>query len=216
MLILAHVGITLGAAVLLQSVVYREYPFTVKRGGAAEGALTSRETVPTHDSSSTGRTSPIISLAKRLDIRFLLIGSLLPDIIDKPVGHYLFTDVFSTGRIFSHTCLFVILLTLIGLLIYRRRGQVWLLVLAFGSLIHLMLDEMWLHPRTLLWPLLGFNFEQPEQIGWLTNIGESITQPSVLALELIGAALLIWLLVVLVYNRQLTVFIRRGRLSRAS
>lgn len=71
MLVLAHAGITLGTATLLAGVVkYRHEP---KRS----------------------RISWFTSLSKYIDIRILIIGSLLPDIIDKPVGQYFFQETFS-------------------------------------------------------------------------------------------------------------------------
>jgi len=88
------------------------------------------------------------------------LGSLLPDIIDKPVGQFFFRDTFSNGRIFCHTLLFLILITLAGLCLYRSRGKTWLLGFSFGTFMHLIQDQMWLEPRTFLWPLYGFAFEK--------------------------------------------------------
>jgi hypothetical protein len=35
------------------------------------------------------------------DIRLLILGSLLPDLIDKPLGHIILPE--NNGRIFAHT-----------------------------------------------------------------------------------------------------------------
>ena len=114
MLLFGHVGIALASAAL-------GYGLRDKlRRGITEGGL--EEISPTRDSHSSNskpssKTSLFRSLANRVDIRFLLIGSLLPDIIDKPIGVYFFRETFSNGRIFSHTLLFLISITIIGLLI---------------------------------------------------------------------------------------------------
>jgi len=86
-------------------------------------------------------------LKVRIDYRLILIGSLLPDIIDKPVGMILLP--IKNGRMFGHTLLFIFILLLIGLK-YRKS-----LCLSFASLLHLLEDEIWNEPETLFWPLLG-------------------------------------------------------------
>jgi hypothetical protein len=55
---------------------------------------------------------------------------MLPDLIDKPVGIILFQDVFASGRIFSHSLLFVGVLEVAGYYIYARRGDSRMLMLA--------------------------------------------------------------------------------------
>ena len=49
-----------------------------------------------------------------IDYRAVLVGSILPDIIDKPIGAYLFRSTFHNSRIFAHTLLFSVLLMLMG------------------------------------------------------------------------------------------------------
>jgi len=83
----------------------------------------------------------------RMDYRLILVGSLLPDIIDKPVGMILLP--LNNGRVFGHTLLFLTILLLIGLK-YRK------LSLAFASFLHLVEDEMWNEPETLFWPFTSF------------------------------------------------------------
>ena len=90
----------------------------------------------------------------RVDYRLILLGSLLPDIIDKPVGMFLLP--LNNGRIFGHTLLFVLIFFLVGLK-YRK-----LSFLALASLLHLFEDEMWNEPETLFWPLLGLEFPAKE------------------------------------------------------
>ncbi|MCK4731931.1 MAG: glycosyltransferase, partial [Methanophagales archaeon] len=87
-----------------------------------------------------------------------MIGGLLPDIIDKPIGQILFYDVFHNNRIFAHTLLFILILTILGVYM-QRRGKNWMLLIAFCSSIHLVFDEMWHRPLTLFWPMHGLRFE---------------------------------------------------------
>lgn len=86
-------------------------------------------------------------LKAKMDYKLILIGSLLPDIIDKPVGMILLP--LNNGRVFGHTLLFILILLLIGLK-YRKS-----LFLSFASFLHLIEDEIWNELETFFWPLLG-------------------------------------------------------------
>ncbi len=99
MLVFAHAGINLGAAALAV--------------GVAGGGL----------ASEIGKASWFVALARRVDIRLQLVGSLLPDIIDKPVGQFFFRETFSNDRIFSHTLLFLIIIAAAGFYLYKRHRQ---------------------------------------------------------------------------------------------
>ena len=93
-----------------------------------------------------------------IDPKYLVIGAILPDLIDKPLGMVIFSSILANGRIIGHTLLFSISILLIGLYLYDKRRDVRILSLASGSFFHLMEDQMWGDPRTLLWPLLGWSF----------------------------------------------------------
>ncbi len=207
MLILGHTGITLGAAVLLN------------------GALTNRAlSQPKGNSkpSSKMRTTPdylpgrivswFTSLGNRIDIRLLLIGSLLPDIIDKPVGQLLFRETFSNSRIFSHSLLFLIVIALAGFFVYRIRGKIWLTVLSFGTFTHLVFDQMWLEQRTLLWPFYGFAFERVDTTHWVQGMSRRLlTDPAVYVPEIVGGIILVLFVWVVVNSRKMIAFIRNGK-----
>lgn len=90
-------------------------------------------------------------------VPYIVVGSLLPDIIDKPLGRIIFAETIGSGRIFSHTLLFVTLLSLAGYYLYRQR-QPNLLIIAAAAFCHLLEDNMWDSPQVLFWPLLGWEF----------------------------------------------------------
>ena len=212
MLIFGHVGITLGAAVTLNGTLSKSYPLTTKENKIKEPPQASSELVPAQNRTSDSRASWLASLANSIDIRLLLLGSLLPDIIDKPIGQFFFRDTLSNGRIFCHTLLFLILITLAGLYLYRSCGKAWLLVLSFGTFTHLILDQMWLEPRTILWPLYGFAFEKIDLTDWTENIFHALrTNPGVYVPEIVGAVILIWFTLVLVRDRKIRTFIKKGQ-----
>jgi inner membrane protein len=188
MLIFAHTGITLGAATLVAGVANR------RQAGRAAGM------------------SWFASLSHYVDIRLLLVGSLLPDIIDKPVGQYFFRDTFSNGRIFAHTLLFLIVLVGTGFFLFKRYRQVWMFTLAAGTFCHLVLDEMWAAPATLFWPLLGLTFEKEELINWLSNILKALfSEPGIYIPELTGLVILLWFGLTLAFRKKIGAFLKYGK-----
>jgi len=188
-------GITLSAAVVLNGAVSRGYSLSTQSSGQTP---------------QTQQTRP--SLLSKIDLRLLLIGSLLPDIIDKPLGHVFFRDTFSSGRIFCHTLLFLVLITLVAFYLYRSRRKTWLLAIAFGTLMHLVLDQMWIHSRTLLWPLYGFTFEKIDLEHFVEDTLDGLrTNPAVYVPEIIGAGILICFVWMMVQRRTMFAFIRNGK-----
>jgi len=209
MLVLGHAGITLGAAALLNGALSKTRWQSKRVPEVTPGVLYTARDNPTSRLSSW-----FAALSSRLDVRFLLVGSLLPDIIDKPVGQLIFRETFNNGRIFCHTLLFLILITVPALLLYRGRSRTWLLALSFGTFTHLILDQMWLNVKTLLWPLYGFTFARIDLTDWPQNVWLALlTEPEIYVPEIVGGAILVMLLWVLVRNRRLFSFIKNGRLS---
>ena len=189
MLVLAHTGITLGAAALV--------------AGAVKKSPSGWKNRLWH---------PIAALSDYLDIRLLIIGSLLPDIIDKPIGQYIFRDTFENGRIFAHTLLFLVLISAAGFFIFRKWRQTWLLVLAGGTFAHLVLDQMWLIPATLFWPLMGLEFPRIDYEVWISGLFEAImSDPATYLSEAIGFLVLVWFVLMLAFRKNIAVFIRYGR-----
>ena len=212
MLILGHAGITLGAAVLLNGAFSRSHSLPTKENKVKECLRPSSEVVPVQNCTSDSRASWLTSLANHIDIRLLLLGSLLPDIIDKPVGQFFFKKTFSNGRIFCHTLLFLTLITLTGFYLYKNRNKTWLLVLSFGTGMHLVQDQMWHSPQTLLWPGYGFAFAKLDLTHWAQGILYALrTEPGVYVPELVGAAILIWFVLALVRRRKVRTFVKKGQ-----
>jgi hypothetical protein len=118
------------------------------------------------------------------DVRLLIIGGILPDLIDKPLGHLILP--MDNGRIFAHTMVFAVLLLLTGL-VFRR-----LLPLSLGVTLHHLFDNIYLEPGTALWPFLGpFPSGDFHVTSWLT----AFLDPQVYGWELFGAMVLIVFLI---------------------
>ena len=209
MLVFGHTGITLGAAVLLASVLTRRYlPKSIEGKTTVSTPADSK----VQESAASQRTSILSRLAERIDLRLLFVGSLLPDIVDKPVGQFFFRDVFSNGRVLCHTLLFLIIVTLAGLWLHRRYAKNWLMVLAFCILTHLICDQMWRSPRTLLWPIYGFSFDRMDLTHWVSNLLYALqTNAQVYVPELVGLVILVWFAAELVHRGRVISFIKTGR-----
>jgi len=195
MLFFGHLGLTLGTAAALD-VLYTSSKAQACQTPAAKRAGRLRLSV----------------LPEHVDLRILLAGSLLPDIIDKPLGIYILGNTFSNGRIVSHTLLFLAVLALAGWFVYRRWRRTWGLVLAFGTLTHLVFDSMWNRPQTLFWPFMGATFPREDSAEWIGNILHSLfTRPSFYIPEIAGILVLLVFLMVVLRRKSLGAAVTKGK-----
>jgi inner membrane protein len=178
MLVFAHTGLAIGAASVVAAVAnHRE------------------------------KKSWLESLSKYTDIRFLVIGSLLPDIIDKPIGHMFLGN----GRVFAHTLLFLLLLIVVGTIVYRRNKHLWGLSLAAGVFMHLFLDTMWLAPHTLFWPFLGWVFEREDYSDYWHRLFQLLLSHRTEAIcEIIGFIIVVWFGLRIIVKKQVMNFLKTG------
>ena len=214
MLVFGHIGITLGTAVLLDRALPSRR-FSRTTGNEAIKSHSSVSQVTASPSTLLGyKTSWLVSLGSRIDIRLLLIGSLLPDIIDKPIGLFFFQDTIGNGRIIGHTLLFLILITLVGLYLYQSRGKTSLFALSFGTFTHLIFDQMWRAPRTLFWPLDEFTSDRTVTTDWIPDMLHTLlTEPQVYIPEVVGTAIIVWFTLALVRNQKVCYFLKCGRVQ---
>lgn len=151
MLLFGHVGISLGVAALLSVAVNRN---TTKHASDGERSL----------NTATWRVLRAGFAVRHsgLDYRLIILGALLPDLIDKPIGVIFFG---SNGRLFTHTLFFVLTMVFIGLYLYLK-GKPSVLIVALCSAGHLVLDQMWLQPDILLWPAQGWTMPSYDLVNW--------------------------------------------------
>lgn len=118
----------------------------------------------------------------RMDYRVLLVGAVLPDLIDKPLGAVLGLQ----ARLWAHTLIFLAVLAALG----RLRPLHAVTWLALGVAVHLALDMIWFEPNIALWPLYGWSFP-----AGVLNLGGYLevllTDPYVQFGEITGSVLLI-------------------------
>jgi len=147
-----------------------------------------------------------------IDYRIVLLGSLLPDILDKPSWLLASSDIFPSGRDYGHTFLFNLLLFICGLILIKYKKS-WLLIISLSSIIHLILDQMWDNPVALWWPLLG-PFHRTEPTGWLPNIIHGLpSDPGTYIPEIIGLIIILSLGCRLLVSKNIINFLRTGALD---
>ena len=190
MYLLAHTGITLGAAYVLEKAV---------------------------NCRSTGHTPAAVPTARqplRVDYRFILLGALLPDLIDKPLGLMLLPVALANGRTFLHTLLFLALTIVAALLIYRQGRRMWGIYIAFGVVTHFILDAMWAEPVTFYWPLLGPFQKHPGISAWILQswIQSLIKEPRLYIPEITGFLISLFFAARLIMHKQVKALILQGRL----
>ena len=99
------------------------------------------------------------SWTERLDDRVILAGSMLPDLIDKPLALFIApTLVGHSLRSYGHTLVFAVMLLAVAVVLALLAKRQWPVVLALASSGHLILDTMWYSHRILLWPFTSSTF----------------------------------------------------------
>ena len=132
------------------------------------------------------------------DYRGAALAALLPDLVDKPLSLTIMAHS-GTSQGVAHTALSHALLTLA----VARLKPRWLpyALICNG---HLAADQMWKYPHTLFFPLSrrldSWKF-MGSPAAMLSAYAEIATRPAIVAVEVVGLALLTWV-------------VRRGRLYR--
>ena len=111
------------------------------------------------------------------DYRLVVVGALLPDVVDAPFG----------GARLTHTLLAAVAVLTVVMLTTRGRRHLRrsLLAVPIGIFAHLVADGMWARTETFWWPFFGRSLE-----GRLPALDHGL---AVLLLEeLAGAAIVAW------------------------
>ena len=130
-----------------------------------------------------------------MDLRLVAAGSLLPDVIDKPIGSIFFNGTFETHRLFSHALLFPVVL-LFGVVAATRRGSTLrkpLIAVVIGAVVHLILDAAWVDSEAFLWPFFGWDFPPIADSAFGPLLHRMVSDPLAWAGEAAGLAYLVFL-----------------------
>ena len=130
-----------------------------------------------------------------MDLRWLAVGALLPDMIDKPIRSIFWNDGFHSHRLFAHALVAPVAGLLLVMTVTRRgtASRKAAIALVLGWFIHLLLDGVWVSPEVFLWPFFGLDF--PRVIGseFGALLRDMVSNPLVWVGEAVGAAYLVYL-----------------------
>ena len=157
------------------------------------------------------------SIAARLvwaiDYRLILIGALIPDVIDKPLvflvnPHFVNSSLRSIG----HSLVGVaVMLSLVWVV---TRGWQRMPILSFGAalLVHLLFDRIWEMPEVLEWPVRGLVLPM-QDIPFSHWYRVHFSQLPTTLPDLIGIALLFLFAGQMIRNRSVIRFFKTGQVS---
>lgn len=152
----------------------------------------------------------------KVDVRFLLFGALLPDLIDLPIGTLVLANTYSTAELWAHSLLIPTMYMAIVLLRTRRgRKRRALMAVGVGWLFHLLLDGMWADQQVFLWPFFGFEFTVGDMPYWPAAWARATSDPWRWILEVLGLTYLgsIWVRYGLTQPKTRKAMMRTGRLD---
>lgn len=151
----------------------------------------------------------------KVDVRFLVLGALLPDLIDLPLGTLFLADSLSTGEAWMHSLIAPSMVAVVILLATRRgrRRRAWM-ALAVGMFFHLLLDGMWTKTEVFLWPMFGEIPAGPSPY-WADVWSRAFSDPWRWAREVVGVIYLasVWVQSGLGDADRRHTFLKTGRLE---
>ena len=158
----------------------------------------------------TVRTAAWLLNLKSIDYRVLLVGSILPDLIDKPLG-LLFSSTGMLAKSFGHSLLFLVLLFSTCKLLRNNPYKNLLKTLGIGSTLHDVFDLMWHFPKALFWPAAISVLPKTPYEPWGQIIHfHRIHLQQVVALEFVGGGILLFFFIELLITKKLTSFLKVG------
>lgn len=104
-------------------------------------------------------------LDRKADLRWVVFLTLLADIVDKPLGLVVFRESINNGRVWFHSLLVNLVLTLALVLLQKP------LVYPLALWMHQLCDRMWTRPWVALWPLTGaLGYRDMPLEEWVYNV----------------------------------------------
>lgn len=130
----------------------------------------------------------------KVDVRFLFLGALLPDLIDMPIGTLIFESRFATGELWFHSLTLASVYMVVVLTTTRRgRRRRAFMAVGVGWLLHLLLDAMWVNQESFGWPFFGLEIPMGESPYWPLAWDRALSDPWRWVKEAVGLGYLIWL-----------------------
>lgn len=209
LLLFSHLGLTAGVTIILEKVLQKHVVYSQLGVGRSQRPAVKLPKGVKPDPQFNSSTDSLQH--SKIDYRLVLVASLLPDIIDKPLGLIILPVTLGSSRNLGHTILFLLVLFLLGLFFLKKRADFRLLLVAYCSTIHLALDRMWERPQVLFWPFLGYKFSHSDPTEWINRVTtNALAHPDVYIPEIVGIVICILFAVHLLKNKAVIKFIRNG------
>jgi len=125
-----------------------------------------------------------------VDYRLLLVGSLLPDLIDKPIRYLLSVYPIFIGKNYAHSLFLILILLIVALAEWYYRSNFMAVTLCIGAAIHDILD------------LVSHHEDWADRAFFNTTV--------LMAFEIIGGCMLLYFFIDLVSRNKVTNFIKTG------
>ena len=126
-------------------------------------------------------------LIDKIDFRIIALFALLPDFIDKIIGHVFFQDTLNNGRLFSHTLIFLVAFCVIFFFVV---GTYWW-IYSIPIVTHQVFDTLWESPATWFWPGFGWSFKSLEIDVWHHWLTTLLNNPFIIFTEILGFVIII-------------------------
>lgn len=147
--------------------------------------------------------NPLARLFDSIDYRFVAIGAVLPDLVDKPLIWFILRDTETYGgHHFGHSLVFALGLLLLGSAV-GALGENRVFLLAIGALSHVLLDSVTRVPWSLLYPFIEVEADRYGLLPRVTDTG----------IEIVLLALLLWAVSRAEGRRWLLRLVREGRVD---
>lgn len=151
-------------------------------------------------------------LVTRIDYRLILLGALIPDLIDKPLIFLVDPDFINSSlRSVGHSLVGAVVMLAVVWIVTRRWQGASVSSFGFALGLHLLMDRMWEMPEVLLWPMLGRMLpaqDIPFSHWFRIHFEQFPTTPS----DLIGIALLVLFVAQVLRSRGVLRLLKTGQL----
>jgi inner membrane protein len=150
---------------------------------------------------------------RQIDYRALIVASVLPDLIDKPLTSLLAGSYEYESRSFGHSLVFLGCIGLLMAILWIWNRSLWLVPVFLGVLFHDALDVMWLHSGIFFWPLEGWQFSKPVNEAWQGYVqlgGYKIKQLDLF--DNISVLFILYFFMKIALGGRIMEFIRKGKL----
>jgi hypothetical protein len=130
-------------------------------------------------------------LLQELDLRLIIFIALIPDLIDKIIGHVILHESLNNGRLVSHTLVFLIMFSIIFYTIIKTKWWVF----SFAILMHQVLDLMFIEYETWFWPAFGWEFKIKYINIWSQWFEALRSDPYIITGEILGCCIIILIVI---------------------